>query len=134
MTTRRKAETAVRFLQEWGSDFLHISSPDTDAGIQNHSTLADQLRNSSPWYRLDDDLDLDGAVEASVSNPGESVVPSVNMPVAGWTNIPRERPTRAVDYDATEMERRRRRREAMVLHEGEGGLGEEDIIRPIDPI
>jgi len=37
-----------------------------------------------------------------------------------------------VEYDATEMERRRRRREAMVLHEGEGGLGEENIIRPTD--
>jgi hypothetical protein len=47
--------------------------------------------------------------------------------VAGWVQVPRERP--AVN-DAAEVERRRRRREAMVLHEGSGRVGEDDIFRP----
>ena len=58
---------------------------------------------------------------------GPTLVPSSQDPVAGWTNVPRERP---VDGDAEEMERRRRRREAMVLHEGAGAVREDDIIRP----
>jgi hypothetical protein len=58
---------------------------------------------------------------------GQTLVPSSQDPVAGWTNVPRERP---VDGDAEELERRRRRREAMVLHEGAGAVREDDIIRP----
>lgn len=54
------------------------------------------------------------------------LVPSEENPVAGWTNIPRERSgTRGED----EAGRRRRRREAMVLREGDGGAVEDDIIR-----
>ena len=53
------------------------------------------------------------------------VVPSLQNPVAGWTNVPRERPD-----DGEEAERRRRRREVMVLHEGDGRVEETDIIRP----
>lgn len=54
-------------------------------------------------------------------------VPSADDPVAGWTDVPRERP---VGLNEEEVERRRRRREAMVLHEGAGALREDDIIRP----
>lgn len=54
----------------------------------------------------------------------ELTIPSEEDPVAGWAAVPRERDSSA------EGELRRRRREAMVLHEGEGGLGEDDIIRP----
>lgn len=46
---------------------------------------------------------------------------------AGWDAIPRPRP------GMEEGEARRRRREAMVLHEGDGRIGEEDIIRPSRP-
>lgn len=51
-------------------------------------------------------------------------IPSEDDPVAGWAAVPRERDS------SVEAELRRRRREAMVLHEGVGGFGEEDIIRP----
>jgi len=37
---------------------------------------------------------------------------------------------RAVEESPEEVEVRRRRREAMVLHEGEGQIGREDIIQP----
>ena len=56
------------------------------------------------------------------------VVPSAEDPVAGWTSVPRERPVD--DVGDEEVERRRRRREAMVLHEGSGRVVEGDIIRP----
>ncbi|WPH02697.1 Hypothetical protein R9X50_00556300 [Acrodontium crateriforme] len=46
--------------------------------------------------------------------------------ITGWTDIPRERP---VSLDLGETERRRRRREAMVLRESDGQVQEEDIIR-----
>ena len=59
--------------------------------------------------------------------PGEVLVPSSQNPVAGWTNVPRERP---LNGDDEEVERRRRRREAMVFHEGAGAVREDDIIRP----
>ena len=59
--------------------------------------------------------------------PGEVLVPSPQSPVAGWTNVPRERP---FNGDDEELERRRRRREAMVLHEGSGAVREDDIFRP----
>lgn len=52
------------------------------------------------------------------------VVPSIENPVAGWTNVPRARPQRA---DATEAEVRRQRREAVVVHNGSGELWEEDV-------
>lgn len=51
------------------------------------------------------------------------VIPSDDNPVAGWTNVPRERPAE------DEVERRRRRREAMVLRESDGRVEESDIIR-----
>lgn len=72
----------------------------------------------------------DVLAEQAAHMPGEldepPLVPSEENPVAGWTNVPRERSgTRGED----EAERRRRRREAMVLREGDGGAVEDDIIR-----
>lgn len=74
--------------------------------------------------------------EASTSSPhisnhesfesAESIIPSFSEPVAGWTAVPRERP-QSGDDDV-----RRRRREAVVLHEGAGEVNEDDIIRPAD--
>lgn len=46
---------------------------------------------------------------------------------AGWGTFPHSRTS---NDGNEEVERRRRRREAMVLHEGEGGIVEGDIIRP----
>lgn len=71
--------------------------------------------------------DLAEEAEADMDVVAErEIVPSEENPVAGWTNVPRERPVAGED----EAERRRSRREAMVLHEGEGGVLESDIIRP----
>ena len=79
-----------------------------------------QLTTAELSRRLADDAGGEGWAEGMV-------IPSPQNPVAGWTNVPRERP---VDHDAEEFERRRRRREAMVLHEGSGQVVEGDIIRP----
>ncbi|KAF2482333.1 hypothetical protein BDY17DRAFT_324622 [Neohortaea acidophila] len=66
----------------------------------------------------------DARMQGSLDEP--LLVPSEENPVAGWTNVPRERSgTRGED----EAGRRRRRREAMVLREGDGGAVEDDIIR-----
>ena len=46
------------------------------------------------------------------------------LATAGWNAVPRERPS------PDDGEARRRRREVMVLHEGDGRIAEEDIIRP----
>lgn len=67
----------------------------------------------------------DGWADPTASAGTGTLIPSLENPVAGWTNVPRERPTES------EAERRRRRREAMVLREGEGGVEEGDIIRPM---
>lgn len=56
----------------------------------------------------------------------ETIIPSDANPVAGWIDVPHERPAA---NDDEELDRRRRRREAMVLREGLGGPIGEDIIR-----
>lgn len=84
----------------------------------------------------DDGLDRDG--EGDVSPLGalrdellgsRDVVPSIENPVAGWENVPRERGLRT-QADGSVAESRRRRREAMVLHEGAGAVTGDDIFRP----
>ena len=55
------------------------------------------------------------------------IVPSPASPVAGWTNVPRERSS-VEDAALGRAEARRRRREAMVFHDGEGRAGEDIIV------
>lgn len=61
-----------------------------------------------------------------VRSHSNTFAPSVQLPIAGWEAIPRERPV-------GDTEIRRRRREAVVLHEGAGDINEDDIIRPVYP-
>ena len=70
------------------------------------------------------EIDGDSWTNPSAS-AGAVVIPSSENPVAGWTNVPRERPTES------EADARRRRREAMVLREIDGLVEESDIIRPV---
>ena len=132
--TRTKARQALAFVT--GSS----DSPESDAAAvflrQSRGLLDRESDGSRTPYeheigwgelsrRLTDGMGMmdDGDGWA---DPSGGVVPSVRDPVAGWVNVPRERPA-----DADEVEQRRRRnREAMVLHEGDGGVVEEDIIRP----
>lgn len=55
------------------------------------------------------------------------LMPRGGRPVNDRTDVRHER---REDHSEVEMERRRQRREAMVLREAEGGVEEEDIIRP----
>ena len=120
-----RARQALTFLRNWPlmSDF-----PDLD--LPSRSLTPSQSGDSSPSLpsleniRSFAEVSGDGWTDPSASAGAGVVVPSVANPVAGWTNVPRERPPES------EAERRRQRREAMVLREGDGGVEEGDIIRP----
>lgn len=112
-----RARTANDFLVDWGDLPGSVPrrnsrsySPDSSSEV-----IAEEIRE-----RL---MDGDGGAEWADGG----VVPSALNPVAGWTDVPRERP---FGGDVEEVERRRNRREAMVLHEGAGRVEESDIIRP----
>lgn len=62
-----------------------------------------------------------------VDEEGEGLVPNERESVAGWVEVPRER---GPQHDESEEEIRTGRREAMVLHEGDGRVEAGDIIRP----
>jgi len=118
------------------------SSDDNESFTEEHATrLSERVRARVERNRAEDLADrfVPGETNPWVGEgEGEGgVVPSVENPVAGWTNVPRARPSGA---DLTEAELRRYRREAVVIHavmeemgegeeENEGpGLDEEDII------
>lgn len=121
--TRIRARQARDFLRSWPTMSVADLSRYPRArsgsfGSDTSSLFPDHLRRDPPLLG-DSDAQLAG------STPGlDVVIPSIEDPVAGWTNVPRERPA---EDEAT---RRRRRREAMVLREGDGGVEESDIIRP----
>lgn len=83
----------------------------------------DMLANQELARRLQADRIEAGSVEEV-----GWVVPSIENPVAGWTDVPTQRLDPVANGDDDEVRRRRTRREAMVLHEGSGRLVEEDII------
>lgn len=115
---RGKARTAVAFLHaEAAGNSMGRASP--------HDGLGRRLSPSviSNDYEFDNGPTRESEWVRAARERGFTI-PSEEDPVAGWAAVPRERDS------SDEAELRRRRREAMVLHEGVGGLGEEDIIRP----
>jgi hypothetical protein len=127
--TRRAATVALDFLREWGdepdsplwpsSSAVRPEEPREEDVFWSGSRAAQIITRServeaNPWLDPDNDTDI---------------VPSIENPVAGWTNVPRQRMS-IDDRDSEEAQARRRRREAMVLHEGEDEVREGDIIRP----
>ena len=112
-----RAKTANDFLAQWGD--LPGSAP------RRHSRSVSL--DSSPQVSIEEDTPLTDDGGGGAEWADGIVVPSPLNPVAGWTDVPRERP---LSGDVDELERRRNRREAMVLHEGAGSLAESDIIRP----
>lgn len=134
-TLQRKARTAMKFLRSWtvGIEVGNMTPP----GIGNlDGTMDPEL---SPSVLSIDDL-YEPQIPPSRGRPHQwahaqsflhprsdredLLIPSEDDPVGGWAAVPRERNA------SVDAELRRRRREAMVLHEGMGGLGEDDIIRP----
>lgn len=114
---RRQARTAVSFLKDWplppGAEH---DLPSTPLGFRND----DDDRPASFEWTPDSLPDL--------IDPAD--VDERERAVAGWERVLHAHPGSRVAYDAVETERRRRRREAMVLHEGSGRIEEGDIIRP----
>lgn len=74
---------------------------------------AERIGASQPWDGDGDDVDND-EIDASPEQ------------------VPRLRPIRRETWDVEDVirETRRRRREAIVVHDGEGEVSESDIIRP----
>ena len=132
-TTRIQANQAAHFLRAWplppdlDRERLPFTTPSEDGDIFAPSEAESDEGFVSVSRRLHDHLaGVRGGSDGWV-NQHQEVVPSTEDPVAGWTNVPRERP---LDDGEEDWESRRRRREAMVLHEGEGRVVEGDIIRP----
>lgn len=124
-TLRGKARTALSFLRSWAAgDPLGRLSPHEGIGRRGGG-ISDAALSPSVLSN-DYEFDLGTAPESDWirASRDRGFIPSEDDPVAGWAAVPRERD------DSADAELRRRRREAMVLHEGVGGLEEEDIIRP----
>jgi hypothetical protein len=126
--TRRAATVALDFLREWGDE------PDSPLWPSSSAVPPEELREEDIWDRSR----VAGIIPRSErveTNPwldpenDTDIIPSIENPVAGWTNVPRQRMS-IDDRDSEEAQARRRRREAMVLHEGEDEVREGDIIRP----
>lgn len=93
------------------------------------------------WSETDSNFDEDdgqisplAGLRDELLGPSASdvIVPSVENPVAGWEDVPRQRASHGARGTGDGTEARRRRREAMVLHEGGGAVTRGDIIRPRD--
>lgn len=122
---RSKARTALSFLRNWSSaESMGPLSP--HHGMGRHGVSVGNPGLSPSVLSNDYEFDLGAAPESEWIRAANDhgFIPSEDDPVAGWAAVPRERD------GSVDAELRRRRREAMVLHEGVGGLGEEDIIRP----
>ena len=130
----RQALTAIKFLRDWPSGPMFsdvVSIPDSPAMSPCLEAMPGDREGglTRTPESLPDLFAVDGElVGAEMDRMDGLIVPSREHPVAGWTNVPRERPPRTENLE--ELERRRRRREAMVLHEGSGRVNEDDIFRP----
>lgn len=125
--TRQRAHTVVHFLRNYDDvpfdarGTLPISPP----GYSSPTHWSDVLSEPSEDGRAGSLPDLG----AELVDGGGMIVPSIEDPVAGWENVPRERALSG-NEEADDAEARRRRREAMVLHEGRGAVTGSDILRP----
>lgn len=124
----KRAQTAVHFLRNrenvpWDARGGLPLSPPGYATPTHWSEVLSEGSEDGFGRRLSDvrDGEVDG---------GGVIVPSIEDPVAGWEDVPRERALNGTDGAGDDAEARRRRREAMVLHEGEGAVTGSDIIRP----
>lgn len=120
----RKAKQTIRFLHEKLS-IGPSSSPSEAAERESNGSSS-----SSSSSETNASLEQSGS-EAEMPPEPRSALESTRrarraqLPVAGWTAVPRE------SLESAEgAEVRRNRREAIVLHEGAGGVEESDIIRP----
>jgi len=139
-TIRRKARSTIAFLKTWplppGTSGQHIPVElPRDTSLIPPPDPPPQTIDEWEAYFRSRPIDLSSAGMAREDNLEEWMVPSSERPIAGWTAIPRALPLHDHSDIANAMEsydtiQRRRRREAMVLHEGPGGIGESDIIRP----
>lgn len=126
--TVRQAREAIHFIRnDESASFDTRSLPFSHMGYASPTRWSDVMSEGpeedgriSPLARLRDELIGGNSV----------VVPSIEDPVAGWENVPRERALNGVEEDGDDAETRRRRREAMVLHEGSHAITRDDIIRP----
>lgn len=121
--TRQRAHTAVHFLRYYDGGPLEDLGrlPIAPPGYSSPSRWSDGMRTPS-----EDGFPRPFSIRDEFVDGGGVVVPSIEDPVAGWENVPRER-----DGDGDgDADARRRRREAMVLHEGAGAVTGQDIIRP----
>lgn len=132
--TRRLATTAFDFMRGWPGDTSEFErSPSRlpydnfGRGAPRGSVRGDLVANQELARRLQAGGIMTATAEDGPDGEGELIVPSIENPVAGWTDIPRQRPASIADSDGDEIRRRRTRREAMVLHEGSGSIVEEDI-------
>ena len=129
---RKRARTAVQFLRNQGVSLRALpQSPPRSHRLSSVDSLS--TVDDAPAGRTLSAAELArmlnggaGGVEGGDAWVGQ-FVPSAADPIAGWTDVPRERP---MEGDDEESERRRLRREAMVFHEGLEALRESDIIRP----
>ncbi|KAK5124109.1 hypothetical protein LTR85_001812 [Meristemomyces frigidus] len=129
-TIRRQARTAVTFLK----DYPLPPYGDGDTGFELPWTPtrhhpADDDDAAFEWTpdSLPDLIDPREADEQLTLGDGVRAIPT---PVGRWSDGTGDIPEPRAAHGALETERRRRRREAMVLHEGSGGIVEGDIIRP----
>ena len=108
-TAKRHAKQAIAFLHDWGLPMdLERSQrrlPEFEEGQNTPSSMGNLTI-------------LDEPIESPI-------VPTVQNPVAGWTNVPRERPSVDGNLEETPDMQRRRRREAMVMHDGSSELFDE---------
>ena len=127
--TRNRANLINSFLIEWGFPSGLMAPKSRRCSLPLIPTSPPLLTSNSEMELTTEQLSRrlgDGDGQGAEWAAGV-LIPSPLNPVAGWTNVPRERPVDENDGD--EVERRRRRREAMVLHEGAGRVVEGDIIR-----
>lgn len=143
--TRHTATIAFDFLRQWpdiDDDVERSPSPIRRSGRRSHRSDSDAEQSTGDALAILLERERLQSMEASQTNElgfnpwaiaeeEDAVVPSIENPVAGWTDVPRERTSSIPHSDIDEVERRRRRREAIVLHDGVGRLEERDIIRPV---
>ncbi|KAH9809172.1 hypothetical protein Tdes44962_MAKER06199 [Teratosphaeria destructans] len=150
---RSQARTALNFLKDYPfpadlSAGQHIPLTNSDRLVRSPEPIPQSRDEWEEYFASHPELDLpDSAREESNGADleiqvdarrhimldhahGDVLVPPLgesDTTFAGWTSIPRARPLRE---NEVETERRRRRREAMVLHESDDGMDEHDIFRP----